>query len=109
MASTSDFSKLKDIEGVGQYILVRNDGHIVTHNTSNAVELSSTIVMSGQNCKNLENFLDCGQCMYLCIERNNGNNLLVFPLGKYFLGIVEESDSDTKTTVDSIINYLRTI
>ena len=109
MASASDFSKLKNIEGVGHYILVRNDGHVVTHNLNNAVELSSTIVMSGRSFKKLEDFLDCGQCIYLCVERNKDNNLLVFPLGKYFLGIVEESDSDTKTTVDSIINYLKNL
>jgi len=107
MASVSDFKKLGDINGVAQYILVRNDGHVVTHNTSNAVEFSSTIVMSGRNCKNLEQFLDSGNCVYLCVERQDGNNLLVFTLGKYFLGVIEKPDSDTKTTVNSIISYLQ--
>jgi len=109
MASASDFAKLKDINGVFQYILVRNDGHVVTHNTKDAVAFSSTIVMSGRNCKQLESVLDSGQYIYLCVERENGHNLLVFSLGNYFLGIIEEADSDTQTTVDLIIDYLKTI
>lgn len=109
MASASDFNKLQDIKGVYQYILVRNDGHIVTSNAPNAVEFSSSIIMSGTHFKNLENILDSGHSSYLCVEPNQGSNFLIFTLGNYFLGIIEQPDSDTKTTVNSIISYLQTI
>ncbi len=109
MAAVSDFKKLKEIKGVAHYILVQNDGRIVTHNTNKASELSPTIVISGKNCKKLEKFIAGGQYIYLSVERKGGNNLLVFALGNYFLGILEKSDSDTKTMVDSIISYLKTL
>ena len=107
MVSTSDFNKLSNIKGIAQFILVRKDGHVVTHNSPKMVELSSTIVMSGRNCQKLEEFLESGNCIYLHVEREQGSNLLIFSLGKYFLGVIEKTDSDTKKTVDSIISYLK--
>ena len=109
MAAASDFKKLGGIKGVAHYILVQNDGHIVAHNTINAAGLASTIVISGKNSKKLEKFLDSGKWIYFSVERNGGGNLLVFSLGNYFLGIIEKHDSDTKTMVDSIISYLKTL
>lgn len=109
MASAKDFNKLGTIEGVSHFILVRNDGHVVAHNTDKAGELSSTIVMGGRNCNKLQDYIDCGQSSHLCVERTNGSNYMVFTLGNYFLGILQDPDYDSQTTAEAVINYLKTI
>ncbi len=109
MASANDFNKLKDVPGVYHFMLVQNDGHIVCSNAPNAIEFSSAIIMSGTHFKNLESILDSGRSTHLCVERNKESSFLVFTLGNYFLGVVEQPDSDTQKTVNSIISYLKTL
>lgn len=109
MASASDFKKLSTFEGVVGYLLVREDNHIVVHNTEDPEKLSSAIIACVKDCREIEDFLDTGQFSRLCVERKEGNNLLIFSLGKYFLGIIKTDDVNPSTMVDSIISYLKTL
>lgn len=109
MATAKDFSRLGDIEGVAKYILVRNDGYIVSENCDEAVALSSTIVTSGQYCDSLSEDLDDRRYVYCCIERLSGQNILVFSLGLYYLGIIKHPDTDPQQLADTIIFFLKTL
>ena len=109
MATAKDFSKLGDIEGVSRYILVRNDGYVVSENHEDAVALSSAIVTSGKYCDSLTDDLDGRRYIYCCVERNSGNNVLVFSLGRYYLGIIKHSDTDPQQLADTIIGFLKAL
>lgn len=109
MATAKDFSKLGDIDGVSRYILVRNDGYVVSENYEDAVALSSAIVTSGKYCDSLGDDLDGKQYIYSCIERTSGNNVLVFSLGRYYLGIIKHSDTDPQQLADTIIGFLKSL
>lgn len=109
MATTKDFSKLADIEGVGNYILVRNDGYVVSENYEDAVALSSAIVTSGKYCDSLADDLAGRRYIYCCIERTSGENILVFSLGRYYLGIIQHSASASQSIADATISFLRTL
>jgi predicted regulator of Ras-like GTPase activity (Roadblock/LC7/MglB family) len=109
MATVKDFSKLGGIEGVSNYILVRNDGFVVSENYEEAVALSSAIVTSGKYCDSLVDDLGQGRYTYCCIERNSGENVLIFSLGRYYLGIIKHSDSDPQRLADTIIAFLKSL
>jgi hypothetical protein len=109
MATTKDFSRLGDIEGVAHYILVRNDGYVVSENYDEAVALSSSIVTTGKYCDSLADDLSGRQYIYCCIERKSGDNILVFSLGRYYLGIIKYPVTDPQMLADSIISFLRTL
>ena len=61
MATTKDFARLGDIDGVANYILVRNDGYAVSENYAEAVALSSSIATTGKLCDSpfYEPYPDC--------------------------------------------------
>ncbi len=109
MATTKDFSRLGDIEGVANYILVRNDGYVVSENYDDAVALSSAIVTTGKLCDSLVDDLSNRRYIYCCIERKSGDNLLVFSLGRYFLGIIKHPAAEPQALADGIIAFLRTL
>lgn len=107
MATAKDFSRLGDIEGVSKYILVRNDGYVVSENYEEAVALSSAIVTSGKLCDSLCDDLEGRRYIYCCVERSSGDNVLVFSLGRYYLGIIKHSYSDPQQLADTIIGFLK--
>ena len=109
MATAKDFSKLGDIEGVSRYILVRNDGYVVSENYEEAVALSSAIVTSGKYCDSLADDLNGRRYIYCCVERNSGKNILVFSLGRYYLGIIKHADTDPQQLADTIIGFLKAL
>ena len=109
MATSKDFARLGDIEGVANYILVRNDGYVVSENYDEAVALSSSIVTTGKLCDSLADDLSGRRYIYCCVERSSGDNILVFSLGRYFLGIIKHPASDPQALADSIIAFLRTL
>ncbi len=109
MATTKDFSRLADIEGVSNYMLIRNDGYVVSENYEDAVILSSSIVTTAKLCESLEDDLQGRKYIYCCIERQSGDNILVFSLGRYYLGIIKHPASDPQTVADSTISFLRTL
>lgn len=109
MATAKDFSRLGDIEGVNNYILVRNDGYVVSENYEDAVTLSSAIVTSGRQCDSLSEDLEDRRYIYSCVERHSGENVLVFSLGRYYLGIIKHAASDPQQIADKIIAFLKSL
>lgn len=109
MATAKDFSRLGDIEGVANYILVRNDGYVVSDNYDQAVSLASAIVTTGNYCDSLVDDFKDRRYIYCCIERDSGNNILVFSLGRYFLGIIQHADSNPQQLTDTIIGFLKAL
>ena len=109
MATAKDFSRLGDIKGVSKYILVRNDGYIVNKNYEEAVALSSAIVTSGKYCDSLADDLEGRRYIYCSVERLSGDSVLVFSLGRYYLGIIKHSDIDAQQLADTIIGFLKAL
>ncbi|MBU0942999.1 MAG: hypothetical protein KJ804_13600 [Proteobacteria bacterium] len=107
MATAKDFSRLGSIEGVGQFLLVRNDGHVVSENFADAVSLSSIVVSSGKYCDSFAENLGGRRYLHLCVERMSGENILVFSLGRYYLGIIKHPDSDPQVLAGSILTFLK--
>jgi hypothetical protein len=109
MATAKDFSKLGDIDGVSRYILVRDDGYVVNNNYDDAVALSSAIVTSGKYCDSLAEDLSGRKYIYCCVERNSGNDVLVFSLGRYYLGIIKHADTSPEQLAEAIIAFLKAL
>lgn len=107
MATAKDFSRLDEIEGVSQYTLVRDDGRIISGNSPDATELSASIVSSGKHCDSLADELQGKRYIYCSVERTSGNDVMVFSLGSYYLGIIKHPDSDPQQLADTIIVFLK--
>lgn len=107
MATAKDFAGLDEIEGVSQYVLVREDGQVISENSQDALKLATTIVNSGKHCDSLGDDLNRSRYVYCSVERTSGNDIIVFSLGLYFLGIVKHPDSDPQQLADTVIAFLK--
>lgn len=109
MASAKDFAQLEQIDGVAHYILVRGDGQIVSQNMDDAATYGPIITTGGSQCDALAADMGGNRYIHLCIERESGNDLLVFSLGRYYLGIFKHADSDRQEAIDSVIYFLKNL
>lgn len=109
MASVKDFSRLAQIDGVTHYILVRGDGQVVSQNMDGADSLGQFIAASGTQCDTLAADMGGNRYIHLCIERESGNDLLVFSLGRYYLGILKHADGQRQEIIDNVIYFLKNL
>ena len=110
MAKINDLvSLVVQIQGVMNYILVREDGHTLSHNFENFEALPSIITFSGLNSEVLKPIMGLTYFKYMSYIRENNEKLLIFPLGKYFLGILQDPEAYTPDIVDTIEKIIESI
>lgn len=110
MASIQTFTKLiSQIEGVKNYIFVRNDSRVIVHNTNNPDTLSSMIAFSGLSCDAVKSILGTTYFKYFILTRKTGEKLLVFPLENYFLGIIQDSQAYTPDVIQKIMRFITAV
>ncbi len=110
MAKISDLVNLiLKIEGVANYILVRDDGHTLSHNFPDIGALPSIITFNGLNSEALKPIMGLSYFKYMSYNRDNNENLLIFPLGKYFIGISQQAEAYTLDIVEEIDKVIQTI
>jgi predicted regulator of Ras-like GTPase activity (Roadblock/LC7/MglB family) len=110
MASAKEFGEsIAAIEGIRSYLLVRKDGFLISHNVPNPKELATTVVISGLGAEAVKSSLGGSYFRYLEFVRDNKENLLVFPIEKYFLGIVQEAEAFGPELAEQVIRYIMTL
>jgi hypothetical protein len=98
-----DFADLiMEIDGVMNYTLVRNDGRVMTHNFVEPEPISSTVLFNGLSCDALKPVMGLTNFRHLICIRDNNEELMVFPIGKYFLGILQGADAYTDDIVAEV-------
>lgn len=109
MASAKDFARLAQINGVAHYILVQGDGQVVSQNMEDAENLGLIIAGGGTKCDALAADMGGNRFIHLSIERESGNDLLVFSLGSYYLGILKHAESPRQEVIDKVIYFLQNL
>jgi hypothetical protein len=109
MASAKDFTRLAQIDGVAHYILVRGDGQVVSQNMEDAASLGPIIAAGGTKCDALAADMGGKRYIHLSIERESGEDLLVFSLGRYYLGILKHEESPRQEVIDNVIYFLKNL
>jgi len=109
MASVKNFTRLTQINGVAHYILVQGDGQIVSQNSEDAASLAPIVAAGGTKCDALAADMDGNRYIHLCIERESGDDLLVFSLGSYYLGILKHAESHRQEVIDNVIYFLKNL
>ncbi|MEN8188318.1 MAG: hypothetical protein ABFS19_00590 [Thermodesulfobacteriota bacterium] len=109
MAVIKDFAGLAEVQGVAQYLLVKKDGSTLATNMDSPGLLAVTVVGCGQHCENLSGAVGGQNYIHLCLERESGDNLMVFSLGGFYLGVISESSTASQMVVSNVISFLKTI
>lgn len=105
MTSLYDFTKVKDVPGVAEYVLVRQDGRLMVHEAKDHDALAQLVVLCGTNCDAIKADIS-SRFHYFLFSRECGEHLLVFPVGGYYLGVVQTSAVASSHVAQTVIAFI---
>ncbi|MFZ5572681.1 MAG: hypothetical protein ACOZF0_19965 [Thermodesulfobacteriota bacterium] len=87
-------AKLLGIRDVKGFILARNDGQVLMHRLKSwqPEAVASMMVLSGMDCQHIQQAMGFSHFDFLRLTLRNEENLLVFPVRNYFLGIQSDAN-----------------
>ncbi|MEA2082943.1 MAG: hypothetical protein U9O82_01630 [Thermodesulfobacteriota bacterium] len=103
MATLSDFAGIAGIKGVENYVLVKSDGTIVSHNAKHPESLAKMVLGCGLNCDKIGK----ARFTYFVFSRGTRENYFIFPVGNYYLGLQQQADIDAELIANTIIEFIR--
>ena len=109
-ASAERFAEqIKGINGIDQFALVRNDGRIVTHNMLDPGEFAALITLCGRGSVSLRKPLGVSHLKQIIYIRPRSQNIIIFQLQKYYLGIQQTGGSDQDIVIHEVSRLLRQV
>ena len=106
MASLDDFAKVKDVVGVAEYVLVRQDGHIMSHDAKDHEDLGQMVMLCGTNCDAIRTGIP-NRFNYFLYSRDCGEHLIVFPVGGFYLGVIQSASVESSHVARSVTEFIR--
>lgn len=106
MTTLHDFTKVKDVVGVAEYVLVRQDGHLMVHDAKDHEALAQLVGLCGTNCDAIKAGIP-SRFHYFLFSRECGEHLLVFPVGGYYLGIVQAAAVESSHVALTVMAFIR--
>ncbi len=97
-------SHVKRINGVAGYILLNRQGSILAYseNMQRPEKLSKMVYFCGKKIATLGR----KYFKYVSFSRKNNSNILIFPVGNYFLGVVKQKGIKNFTTASAVMEFL---
>jgi len=103
MATVKEFSQLIKKYGVKQYIIVKNNGTIMAqHHIEEPDRVADFVLACGRNCDASGSV----RFRFLLFSSSSCENFFVFPVGNYYLGMVQEQDADDRVLVKNILTSI---
>ena len=102
MTSLKTFKQIARLSGVDQYILVDRQGKIAAHDIKNPERAARMVLTCGQN----SSIIGKTRFKQIMFSRQNQKNIFIFPVGKYYLGVVKQKQIDNITLADNVGNFL---
>lgn len=107
MATAKDFvAQVGRIEGIAGCLLVRKDGVILGQTVLDPELYSSLMLDAGGRAFDIMNSIGFSYCRHLCFNRENGCHFYLFPINNYLLGVIQRTDCDVPTMLDSIYSLV---
>ena len=103
MATANEFiARISAIEGVEGCLLVRDDGQLLAQSIEDAETYSSLLVISGGYAREIMLKAGFSYCRFLSFRCEGNQNFHVFPIDRYFLGVVQSPDCRLSEMIDNV-------
>jgi hypothetical protein len=99
------FLQIATIQGVDQYIFVDDKGDIAAHAIKDPLKASAMVFSC---CKNIQ-AVGKNRFKFALFSRENKKDLILFPLGNYYLGVVKKEKTEPLVLVELILRFIREI
>lgn len=103
MSNSERFTSILNVPGVDQYILVDRTAKIIAHAMPEPQKMAEIVSACGfqSHAIGKENF------RYVVFSRENQDNFLIFPVGKYYLGVIKQKNVNNTALAENIIQFLK--
>jgi len=108
-ASERFAKRISTIPGLKHFILARNDGQLVSHNLTDPDNLAAMTTLCGMYSGQIQESLGFSKFRHMVLYRENQEHLLLFPLDRYFLGVVHQIGIDQEKMLDNISQFLTSL
>ena len=94
-----DLASVNDIDG---FIVTNPDGKIIEQQIQNPEKLAAMVARCGNTLKTIgkSNF------SHAVIQRNNSRDILIFPVGNHYIGMVKKENTKTIRLIHTIKNMI---
>lgn len=105
MPNIEQFASILKVPGVDQYILVDRDAKIASLSITDPMKMAEFVSFCGLNSQAIgkTNF------RYLVFSRENQDHFFIFPVGKYYLGVIKQKDISNAVLVENILQFIKDI
>jgi len=102
MPLIKDLKKINTLEGIQQYIVIDHHGNIISQNSKAPETMARILASCGKN------FYAIGKSNFkFCVfSRKNKQDFFIFPVGKYYLGVIKQKDINRFVLTDAIVDFL---
>ncbi len=103
MSNIERFTSILNVPGVDQYILVDRTGKIFAHAMPEPKKMAEIVSVCGfqSHAIGKDNF------RYVVFSRENQENFFIFPVGKYYLGVIKQKNMNNDALAENIIQFLK--
>ncbi len=105
MATIKEFSEIGDLAGVKNYILVKNNGSVVTARIPEPDRIARIVLRCGRNSDAIGN----PRFSYLLLTRENEEDFIIFPVGNYYLGVIKDKEIDNPALVKRVLEFIENL
>ena len=99
------FMKISQVSGVDRYLFADPDGRVIAHNFKTYQSAGRMVALCAKNAQAI-----AGQRLeYLVFKRQNNQDLLIFPVGKYYLGVIKQSDIPDGEVTGNILAFIKSM
>lgn len=93
MGTVKEFLALvKDVDGVDECLLVKEDGQLLGHMIDDPEKFAALLAIGGKYARDIMGRMGFTYCRFLSFERSGGQTFHIFPVDKYYLGIVQSPE-----------------
>lgn len=94
--------KVARLEGVDHYILADGKGEVIIHNLKDYQKMGQMISFCGNQAVSLGR----NRLQFLTFKREYDNDLFIFPIGKYYLGVVKDTQVKADELTTTLLKFL---
>lgn len=102
MGFFTDMIKVARLEGVDRYILVDENGEVIIHNMNAYQNIGALIAQCGKQSYPIGKH----RIRFLTFKRTYRNDLFIFPIGNYYLGVIKDTQIPAAELAGTILNFI---
>lgn len=102
MTEFEAFQTIIQLPGVDQYILVDSQARVIQHAMGQPDEMAEMVSV----CGNCARALGQTRFRHLVFSRDRQDDFFIFPVGKYYLGVLKETSVSPSTLLDRVSGFI---